>query len=162
MFDNLPPSDQMSKRLFELLDGQGETEVVLSELMRRGAERLLQQALEEEVTDFLGRERYERADEESSTGYRNRYRDRTIKTAEGRLTVRRPRVRESGEPFESRLLARIDGLEERIRRMALEMYVRGSFDPRHPQKFLRRDARRSGREAAALPVERQPPYRSAP
>ena len=125
MFDNLPPSDQMSKRLFELLDGQAETEDVLSELMRRGAEQLLQQALEAEVTDFLGRARYERSDEESPAGYRNGYRDRTIKTAEGRLTVRRPRVRETDEPFESRLLARIDGLEERIRRMALEMYVRG-------------------------------------
>ena len=115
----------MSKRLFELLDGQAETEDLLSELMRRGAERLLQQALEAEVTDFLGRARYERSDEESPVGYRNGYRDRTIKTAEGRLKVRRPRVRETDEPFESRLLARIDGLEERIRRMALEMYVRG-------------------------------------
>ena len=125
MTNNLPPSDQMSKRLFELLDGQAETEDLLSELMRRGTERLLQQALEEEVTDFLGRARYERSDEETPAGYRNGYRDRTIRTAEGRLKVRRPRVRETDEPFESRLLARIEGLEERIRRMALEMYVRG-------------------------------------
>jgi len=129
MTTNLPPSDRMSKRLFELLDGQAETEDLLSELMRRGTERLLQQALEEEVTEFLGRARYERSDAETPAGYRNGYRngyrDRTLKTAEGRLTVRRPRVRETDAPFESSLLARIDGLEERIRQMALEMYVRG-------------------------------------
>lgn len=125
MPNNLPPSEQMSKKLFELLDGQAETEHLLSELMRRGTERLIQEALEEEVTDFLGRERYQRSDEESPAGYRNGYRDRTIKTAEGRLTVRRPRVRETDEPFESRLLARIDHLAERIEELALEMYVRG-------------------------------------
>lgn len=125
MTTNLPPSDQMSKRLFELLNGEAETEDLLSELMRRGTERLLQQALEEEVTEFLGRERYERSDAETPAGYRNGYRDRTIKTAEGRLKVRRPRVRATDEPFESRLLARIDGLEERLQQLALEMYVRG-------------------------------------
>lgn len=125
MTTNLPPSDRMSKRLFELLDGEAETEDLLSELMRRGTERLLQQALEEEVTEFLGRERYERSDGKSPAGYRNGYRDRTIKTAEGRLKVRRPRVRETDESFESRLLARIEGLEERIQELALEMYVRG-------------------------------------
>lgn len=125
MTNNLPPSDQMSKRLFELLDGQAETEDVLSELMRRGTERLLQQALEAEVTDFLGRARYERSDAETPAGYRNGYRDRTLKTAEGRLKVRRPRVRETDEPFESSLLARIEGLEQRLQQLALEMYVRG-------------------------------------
>jgi len=125
MTNNLPPSDQMSKRLFELLDGQAETEDVLSELMRRGTERLLQQALEEEVTEFLGRARYERSDAETPAGYRNGYRDRTLKTAEGRLKVRRPRVRETDEPFESSLLARIEGLEQRLQQLALEMYVRG-------------------------------------
>jgi len=126
MANNVPPSDQMSKELFELLDGQAETEDLLSELMRRGTERLLQQALEEEVTEFLGRARYERSGAaETPVGYRNGYRDRTIKTAEGRLKVRRPRVRETDDPFESRLLARIDGLEERLQELALEMYVRG-------------------------------------
>ena len=69
MYGNLSPSGRVSKRLFELLDGQAETEDVLSERMRRGTERLLQQALEVEATDFLGRARYERSDEESPAGY---------------------------------------------------------------------------------------------
>jgi putative transposase len=69
MYGNLSPSGRVSKRLFELLDGQAETEDVLSERMRRGTERLLQQALEAEATDFLGRARYERSDKESPAGY---------------------------------------------------------------------------------------------
>jgi transposase-like protein len=73
----------MSKELFEPLDGQAGTKDLLSKLMRRGTERPFQQALEEEVTEFLGRARYERSDEESPAVYRNGYRDRTIKTADG-------------------------------------------------------------------------------
>lgn len=125
MATNVPPSEEMNKRLFELLSGREETQDMLSELMRRGAERVIQETLEEEVTAFLGRERYEHKEQESPSGYRNGYRDRTIKTAEGRLTVRRPRVRETDEPFESQLLTRIESLEKRLRQMALEMYVRG-------------------------------------
>ncbi len=79
--------------------------------------------LEEEVTEFLGRERYQRSDE--PRGYRNGYRDKTFKTAEGRLKVRRPRVRDTEEPFKSGLLARMDKLEQRVEKLALEMYVRG-------------------------------------
>ena len=39
--------------------------------------------------------------------------------------MRRPRVRDTDEPFESRLLARIEVLEQRIQQLAGEMYVRG-------------------------------------
>ena len=75
--------------------------------------------------DFLGREHYERRSEDGPFGYRNGYRDRTIKTAEERLQVRRPRVRDTDESFESRLLTHIEGLEQRIQQLAVEMYVRG-------------------------------------
>lgn len=124
MRNNLPPSEQMRKRLFDLLDGKTQTEEFLSELIRQNSERFIQQVLEEEVTEFLGRERYERA-EEQPRGYRNGYRDKTFKTAEGRLKVRRPRLRDTEEPFESGLLARMDSLEQRVEKLALEMYVRG-------------------------------------
>jgi transposase-like protein len=116
----------MNKALFELLGGKTQTEDFLSELIRRGSERLIQELLEGEVTDHLGREYYERTeDPDDHRGYRNGYRPRRIKTAEGTLEVNKPRVRDTEEPFESQLLARIDGLEERLKQLVVEMYVRG-------------------------------------
>jgi mutator family transposase len=46
-----------------------------------GARLILQQALEEEVSEFLGRRRYERAEE--TVSHRNGYEPRTVKTTSG-------------------------------------------------------------------------------
>lgn len=131
MKDNLLPSEEMSKAIEEMIAQMraGQTSETASDLvgslMRRGMARILQESLEEEVTDFLGRPRYERADEPARKGYRNGYADKTVKTTEGRLRLRRPRVRDTEEPFTSAVIERIEVLEERLKEMALEMYVRG-------------------------------------
>jgi putative transposase len=66
---------------------------------------ILQQALEEEVTEFLGRGRYERSEE--TVSHRNGYEPRTVKTTTGPLELERPRVRDASKlGFESRLLGR--------------------------------------------------------
>lgn len=118
------PSETMSKALADLIQGNETAEDLLSELMRRSLEHMLQQSLEAEVSDFLGRGHYERAeDPDAHSGYRNGYQDKRLKTSEGTVHVRKPRVRE--QPFESRILARIDALEDRLVKLALEMYVRG-------------------------------------
>ena len=126
MKEKLPPSEAMSKALETLLEGGTDTKDVLGEVIRLGTEVLLQRSLESEVTDFLGRDHYERVREgEAHRGYRNGYRERRLKTTNGRLTIQEPRVRQSEETFESRLLGRIDRIEERLEAMALEMYARG-------------------------------------
>ena len=121
------PSERMNKALDMLLQDEGQArDDLLGELIRRGSERILQQALEAEITDFLGRGHYERAsDETPRSGYRNGYRDRRLKTSEGTLTVRQPRLRDTDEPFASQLIARLGRIEERLEQMAVEMYVRG-------------------------------------
>lgn len=126
MKEKLPPSEAMSKALQTLLDGGTDANDVLGEVIRLGTEVLLQRSLESEVTDFLGRGHYERIGEgEVHRGYRNGYRERRLKTTNGRLSIQEPRVRQSEEPYESRLLGRIDKIEERLETMALEMYTRG-------------------------------------
>lgn len=120
----LPPSEEMGKALTTLLENGTDGKDLLGEVIRRGAEHVLQSSLEAEVTDFLGRERYERT-EDGPRGYRNGYRARRLKTTTGKLTIEEPRVRDSDRPFESRLLGRIDRIEERLEKMAVEMYVRG-------------------------------------
>jgi putative transposase len=126
MKHKLATSESMSKALEALFDGGTDAKDFLGEAIRLGTEFLLQRSLESEVTDFLGRDHYERVpDGEVPQGYRNGYRPRRIRTTNGRLTIQEPRVRQSEETFESRILARIDGIEARLETMALEMYTRG-------------------------------------
>jgi putative transposase len=69
----------------------GEEPDPIEAIGRLGARLILQQALEEELTEFLGRERYERRGEPIS--HRNGYEPVTVKTTAGPLELERPRVR---------------------------------------------------------------------
>lgn len=73
----------------------------LMEVTRIEAGLMLQSALEEEVTAFLGRDFYER--KETGKGRRNGYEPRTVKVGNGDIELRMPQVRGSS-PFHSLLL----------------------------------------------------------
>lgn len=79
---------------------------------REGARMILSVALEEEVTAFLERRRYERKAEGRATGYRNGHRKRGLMSGSGRIEVSVPRVSDSGEAFRSRM---IDAWQRRSR-----------------------------------------------
>lgn len=99
-------------------------EGLLDALIRTAARYMLQVAIEEEVTEYLGRRHYERA-KGKSQGYRNGYEPRRLKTAQGTIEIGVPQVRNVDRPFHSELLeaiaTRSASLEELVRRM----YVRG-------------------------------------
>jgi transposase-like protein len=81
------------------LQGQSDAqsgEEVLSALVRLSTERVLQEALEHEQAEALGRARYARRS--GTGGYRNGYEDGTLKTAEGVLRVKVPQIRGQEEP----------------------------------------------------------------
>src|SRR5262245_29481643 len=61
---------------------------------RLGAPLILQRAVDEEVTAFLRRARYERTPD--AVGSRNGVRPRRLQTAEGELTIQMPQVRDAG------------------------------------------------------------------
>ena len=67
-----------------------------SNLVLLAARLILEEALEGEVRDRIGRERYERADGEAK-GYRNGYRPGRMKTAEGTVEFSAPQVRDTPE-----------------------------------------------------------------
>ena len=69
---------------------------------------VVQEALEQEVTDYLGRERYERRNEEQQ-GWRNGYEPGRIRSAEGEVRVQVPQVRGVEEPYRSPLMAFLRG-----------------------------------------------------
>src|SRR5262249_62304300 len=68
----IPALRQTAERIEELLAGGGDHDV-RSDLIRLGVRKLVEEMLEAEVEDRLGRAYYHRGDGESS-GYRNGYR----------------------------------------------------------------------------------------
>ena len=123
----IPPSERIRQRIDELLQEGWQGEEDLSTvLLRLGAQRLAQELLEQGVTDFLGRARYERVGAgEELRGYRNGYQPGRIRSAEGEIEVQVPRVRECREPHRSKLVEFLRGNTDVLERLTVEMYVRG-------------------------------------
>jgi putative transposase len=99
----------------------------LEAFARQGMQRLLQQLLEEEVEDVLGRGRYERRETvDAAAGYRNGYgKPRGLSAMTGTITIRRPRVRGLEARFESRLLPLFKRRTEEVGRLLPELYLHG-------------------------------------
>ena len=115
------PSERFRSELDDVLAGLGREQDPVEAIGRLGARLILQQALEDEVAEFLGRRRYERAGEPVS--HRNGYERRKVATTSGTVELERPRVRDASKlGFESRLLGK--GV---ARTYALESLVIGSF-----------------------------------
>jgi putative transposase len=103
--EKVAPSERFRSELDEVLAGVGGEEDPIETVGRLGARLILQQALEDEVSEFLGRRRYERAGE--TVGHRNGYEARTVKTTSGAMRLERPRIRDASRlGFESRILGK--------------------------------------------------------
>jgi putative transposase len=126
MSQRIAPSDQKAQELRAMLGGENEAqsgEELLSTLVRLSTERVLQEALEHEQAQALGRGRYERR--EGEVGYRNGYEAGTLKTAEGVLRVRVPQIRGWEEPYRSPLWSQMASTSDVLRRLIVEMYAGG-------------------------------------
>ena len=77
---SIAPSERLRRELDEIVAGADEELDPIEAIGRLGARLILQQALEEELTEFLGRERYERAagNEDARAGMRNGYCPTTV------------------------------------------------------------------------------------
>ena len=106
----------------------------LEHWLRDRMQDLVQHVLEEEVTEFLGRARsVRRSDDDNDSGYRNGYsRPRKLTLSSGTIEVSRPRVRNTEEKFESRLLPlftrRTNEVSELIPQLYLHGLSEGDFD----------------------------------
>ena len=103
--EKVAPSERFRCELDEVLAGVGEEQDPIETVGRLGARLILQQVLEDEVTEFLGRRRYERAGE--TVSHRNGHEPRTVKTTSGSVALERPRVRNASKlGVESRVLGK--------------------------------------------------------
>jgi len=123
----IAPSTKIREEIKQLLEhGVPEGQDVTGLLLRLGAQRLAQELLEEEATDFLGRDRYVRhRGTDPHRGYRNGYEPSRIRTAEGAVPLQIPQVRQTPMPYQSRLVSFLRGHTDVLKRLVAEMYARG-------------------------------------
>jgi len=121
MKSRIPPSVEFEK---EFMTSRLEGNNPISCLVRQGARLMLQKALEEEVTEFLGRGHYKRRQDSGLTGYRNGYETVKLNLGEGQIELKQPQVRETEDDFQSKILKgtrRSDVLEYLIP----QLYIKG-------------------------------------
>jgi len=99
----------------------------LESYVRGKAQELIQALLEEEVTELLGRGKSERRGVvDAPGGYRSGHgKPRRLTLGSGTITVRRPRVRDLEERFESRILPLFVRRSQEVNALIPELYLHG-------------------------------------
>jgi transposase-like protein len=99
----------------------------LEEWVRGQVQGLIQELLEEELTEFLGRVKSARRSAvDGDPGYRNGHsKPRRLTLSSGTIQVRRPRVRNTEERFESRVLPLFARRSNKIAELIPELYLHG-------------------------------------
>jgi putative transposase len=116
-----------SQRLFKQFEERVVLgDLTLSDVVRSGAQLMLQYALEREVAESLGRGYYENAPAVTKErGRRNGYERRQVLTGEGPVAVEVPQVREKDVPFRSAILEAYVSRTETLDALIARMYVHG-------------------------------------
>jgi transposase-like protein len=101
------PTERIRAEIDELIAGAERGSLLghFEDVARAAVRLVFQTALEAEVTEFLGRDRYARG-ERDRDGHRNGYSPVSVKTTAGEVTLQRPKTRGTDEAFASRLLGR--------------------------------------------------------
>ena len=87
LFDNLDEDERVENSAFSL-----------ESYIRSAAQRMIQAALEMEVSEFLQRAKYDKTSVDEFRGYRNgHHKERTVSTAVGGLRVKVPRVSDNAQ-----------------------------------------------------------------
>jgi putative transposase len=121
------PTDRIRRHIDGLFAQDRPLPEILEEVARLGAQLLMQAALEAEVTEFLGRDRYVRAAlaGDARPGSRNGYRDATVKTTAGPVTLARPKLRGTTEAFASRLFGSHVTRTNALESLVIASFIRG-------------------------------------
>ena len=124
MSRRIPASVSTREALHELIEGRLSSESGRSELVRLATRLIVEEGLEAEVRDAVGREYYEHGAAPDG-GYRNGVRRGRLKTAEGVIDYSAPQVVGAAAPFRSELRAHLKGHSEALEDLAIEMLARG-------------------------------------
>lgn len=122
MRKKIAPAEKISKMIEETLRGTYEGDGK-SLFMRLAAQKVAQELMEAERTDFVGREPYQRGSERN--GLRNGYEPKRVKFSEGAVQLKVPQVRQSATKYCSKVAHFLEGRSGVLERLAVEMYARG-------------------------------------
>jgi transposase-like protein len=118
MKEKTTPAESASRVCYETMEAHA----------RGCIQRWLQELLEAEVSEFLGRAKSQRRAEleEAQAGYRNGYgKPRKVGLTAGTITVRRPRIRNLEQRFESRVLPLFKRRSSELGAMLPQLYLHG-------------------------------------
>jgi transposase-like protein len=94
------------------------------ELVRLATRLIVEETLEGEAGDAVGRDYYEHG-AQPGQGYRNGYRTGRLKTAEGLMGYSAPQIAGRDVPFRSPIRAHLKGHTQGLEDLAIEMLARG-------------------------------------
>ena len=117
----------MGEGITECVGVQAATWETLERWVQGKVQALIQEVLEAEVTELLGRSKSERRSVvDAAPGYRNGHGEpRQLTLGSGTVTVRRPRVRGLAERFESRVLPLFARRTREVSDLLPELYLHG-------------------------------------
>jgi transposase-like protein len=117
----------MRKGITETVKPSRATYEVLEEMVRLKVQEYIQDILEEEVESFLGRNKSERIKKvDGPRGYWNGHgKSKKFSVMNGTITVRRPRVRETEERFESKIIPFFKRRSKEVGQLLPELYLHG-------------------------------------
>jgi putative transposase len=117
----------MEKSITKVDSSSSKTYEALESLVRAKMQGYIQDILEEEVAIFLSRGKSERVKTvDAVIGYRNGYgKPRKLSLMGGTVTLRRPRVRNTEERFESKILPLFKRRSKEVGELLPELYLHG-------------------------------------
>jgi putative transposase len=118
------PVERIRAQIDELFASEQDLGSVLEDVARLSVRLVIQAALEAEVTEFLGRDRYQRG-ERVRPGLRNGHQPVEVKTTAGPVVLERPKLRGTPEPFASRLLGKGVSRTNALEALVISGFVRG-------------------------------------
>ena len=129
---NSVPLEARIAKLAEQLGSSTDRDELTSGLVRRAVKLVVEELLNAEVDEQLGRQRYERrpggdtndTSDALAPGYRNGHKPRQLRTAEGKVPIDLPQLRDA-DGWSSRLWQTLRHRTEVLDKLAVEMYARG-------------------------------------
>lgn len=124
MSRRVPASMATRQKLSDLIEGHLSSPDGRGELIKLATRLIVEEALEAEAGDAVGRNYYEHG-AGAGQGYRNGNRTGRLKTAEGFMAFSAPQIAGRDEPFHSEIRDHLKGHSQALEDLTVEMLARG-------------------------------------
>ncbi len=122
--ERVPGSVRTRQSLSDLIEGRLSSADGRAELVKLATCLIVEEALELESRDALGRDYYEHG-ATPGQGYRNGVRSGRLKTAEGVIEYSAPQIAGRDDPFRSEIREHLKGRTQALEDLAVELLARG-------------------------------------